>query len=64
MLSGALMDFSLNEKGANEAQIDRLSNVFGLYHSCYLVAIVVCRHHFCPAQFIICQSRDLCGIDV
>lgn len=41
MLSGALMDFSLNEKGANEAQIDRLSNVFGLYHSCWLLLLFV-----------------------
>jgi hypothetical protein len=41
LLSGALMDFSLNEKGANEAQIDRLSNVFGLYHSCWLLLLFV-----------------------
>jgi hypothetical protein len=41
LLSGALMDYSLNENGAGEAQIGRLSNVFGLYHACWLLMLFV-----------------------
>src|SRR5580704_16704688 len=32
MLSGALMDYSWKENGADAAQIERLANVFGLYN--------------------------------
>ncbi len=42
MLTGALMDFSLNENGAKEAQADRLANIFGLYHSCWLLLLFIC----------------------
>jgi hypothetical protein len=42
LLTGALMDFSLNENGAQEAQADRLTNIFGLYHACWLLLLFVC----------------------
>jgi hypothetical protein len=42
LLTGALMDYSLNEKGADVAQAARLRNVFGAYHACWLLLLFVC----------------------
>jgi hypothetical protein len=39
LLSGALVDFSLKEHDANEAQIERLTNVFGFYHAFWLLLL-------------------------
>jgi len=41
LMSGALMDYSLNEPGAAQAQIERLANVFGLYHALWLLMLMV-----------------------
>jgi hypothetical protein len=41
LLSGTLVDFSLKEHIANEAQMLRLMNVFGLYHACWLLLLFV-----------------------
>ena len=42
LLTGALMDFSLDENSSNQAQMNRLTNVFGLYHACWLLLLFVC----------------------
>jgi hypothetical protein len=41
LMSGALMDYSLGEPGADQAQIERLANVFGLYHALWLLMLFV-----------------------
>jgi hypothetical protein len=49
LMSGALVDFSLKEHAANEAQIERLTNVFGLYHTLWLLllflAVILALRH-------------------
>lgn len=42
LFAGALMDYSLNENGADTAQATRLRNVFGAYHACWLLLLFVC----------------------
>jgi hypothetical protein len=42
LLTGALTDFSLDENSTGKAQFDRLTNVFGLYHACWLLLLFVC----------------------
>ena len=39
LLSGALIDFSLKEHNATEVQMERLMNVFGLYHAFWLLLL-------------------------
>ncbi|MGA3267020.1 MAG: hypothetical protein ABSE16_09380 [Verrucomicrobiota bacterium] len=39
LMSGALMDFSLSEHNPSQAQMDRLMNVFGLYHAAWLLLL-------------------------
>jgi hypothetical protein len=41
LMSGAVMDYSLSEPGAGQAQIERLANVFGLYHASWLLMLFV-----------------------
>jgi hypothetical protein len=42
LFTGALMDFSLNENDPDKAEIERLSNIFGLYHAGWLLVLFVC----------------------
>lgn len=42
LLTGSLMDYSLGEKGADEARAAHLRNLFGAYHACWLLLIFVC----------------------
>ena len=42
LLTGALMDYSLSEKGADAAQAARLRDAFGAYHACWLLLLFVC----------------------
>jgi hypothetical protein len=42
LLTGALMDYSLDQNLSDQAQLERLMNAFGLYHACWLLLLFVC----------------------